>query len=505
MLEVVTLPLGEWLPDRPPTGLIGMTDAEEIIPLTEDSYAHWRALAAYSDAMTGRCIGATTFTDKDGTVNVFAGDATTLYNLNTAGGTFTDVANNSTSDYTNTALRWVFAQFGERVIATNGVDPIQSFVMGSSTDFADLAAAAPRARYCAVIKNFLMLGYVNDSGVVPQRVHWCAFDDPTDWPTLGTTDAAQKQSDNRDLHGDFGDVVGVVGNLGNADGAVIMQRGVFRVTYVGPPFVFQFDLVQGVSGCSAPGSIVTEGGICYYLSDFGFVAFDGIRAVPIGDRKIDNTFLADLNRARQGEIFGAVDPINKLIVWCYPSNGAPTTHCDRLLLFHRSLGRWTLSRQNCELVFRTMSLGYTLDGLDTIAPDIDALTTSLDSDVWVGGRLQLGAFDTSHKLAYFSGDPGRPVVKLGELEDLAMGRRGFINGLKLLGDIPSDDYQLSLEYRATQDAGFSATSGTMEGNDGFCPARLDARYARPVLRGTSATTFKSLRGVQVRLKRGGVR
>src|SRR5690606_6638888 len=127
--------------------------------------------------------------------NVFAGTAEKLYRLNTAGGAWEDVS--KAGDYstsTDPLDVWSFASFGERVIATNFTDPVQSFVMGSSTDFADLGGSPPKAKYAQTIQagglSFLMLGYVNDAsdGIVPQRVHWSAVNNPADWPTIGTND-----------------------------------------------------------------------------------------------------------------------------------------------------------------------------------------------------------------------------------------------------------------------------------------------------------------------------
>ena len=60
--------------------------------------------------------------------------------------------------------------FGDQVIATNGVDPIQSLTLGDA-NFADLqpgavgppiVGEAPRAKYLAVVKDFLMVGNTVD-------------------------------------------------------------------------------------------------------------------------------------------------------------------------------------------------------------------------------------------------------------------------------------------------------------------------------------------------------
>ena len=68
--------------------------------------------------------------------------------------------NNSTTE--NARDFWSFCQFGNRVIATNFAYNIQSFVEGTSTAFADLVSL--KAKYVAVIRDFVFAGYTNESG-----------------------------------------------------------------------------------------------------------------------------------------------------------------------------------------------------------------------------------------------------------------------------------------------------------------------------------------------------
>ena len=54
---------------------------------------------------------------------------------------------------------WTFTQFGNHVIASNGVDAPQYYLMGTSTNFANLSSIAtdgtpPTFRVSGVIKNF---------------------------------------------------------------------------------------------------------------------------------------------------------------------------------------------------------------------------------------------------------------------------------------------------------------------------------------------------------------
>lgn len=507
------IPFGEWLPDQPVTGVRGLDVCENAIPYNENAYAFAREIAANSNSLSARCIGAFTVEDKTQVVNIFAAEATKLWRLNTAGGSFAEVT--GVSLYNSATARWNFTAYGERVIATNYLNAVQSFEIGSSSAFATLNAAAPKARYCAVVGNHLMLGNLDDGadGVQPRRVRWSAFDDETDWPTAGTTTAAQKQSDFQDLvAGDAGHITGLVSNLGNADVAVFCRRGVWRGAYVGPPFIYEFNLLEGVRGCDAPGSIVSTGGLCFYWSDHGFMGFDGHTAVPIGARKIDQYFRDNVNLARLAEMFAAYDPVNKVVMWLWPSATAPSTHCDRLLCYRPEVARWSLIKQNAEAIFATMALGYTLDGLDSFNASLDAITTSLDSDVWVGGRLQVGGFTTDHRLGYFSGDVATAVFQTKEIEDDA-GRRLFCNGMRPLADFDPDSAGNLGEllfrddlYAAQGTSTPSGSSGQVTpGADGAYPFRQSARYLAGKITYSGATTFRQARGVAMNLQPEGFR
>lgn len=501
-MSTLTIPFGAWTPDLPETGSEGLVVCRNAIPYTRRHYVCARAVAAYSEnALNARCQGAIGMQSKDGTVNIFAGNATKLYRLSSSGALFDDVS--KVAGYsTDAEVLWEFAQFGDRCIATNYADAPQSFVMTSSTDFADLAALAPKARHVGVINNFVMFGNLNDAtdGVVPWRVQWSGINDATSYPASGSQAAADAQAGVRNLYGDWGNVQRVIGQLGNADGAVLMQRGMFRVSYIGPPFTFQFDPVEGVRGSPAPGSVAEAGNVVYYLSDAGFMAFDGAVATPIGTQQIDDYFFANVDRGRLARISAAVDSINKIVIWSWPSTTSPSGYNDRLLIYRYDVGRWAEITQNTQVVFRTLSLGYTLDGLDSISSSIDDLALSLDSDAWVGGRPQLGFFNSSHQLGYMEGDPLNATFETGEYED-PEDRKIYVNGVKPLIDLSGTDVQVALRYRNGEADSLTTGPTKTPGSDGIARNRIEARLMR-IRVATQGAQFVRARGVRVKYRRG---
>lgn len=397
---------GEYMPDQPPYNNPGSSNIRNVLPRTPGSYGPMPNLVAITGALTARCQGGAFARDSGANVNGFAGDATKLYHQATGSTTWTDATRTVGGAYTIPADgAWNFGIFDQRVIATNGTDPIQSYVMGSSSNFALLSSGAPNARYIAVNKSFVMVANTTDgvNGPRPQRAWWCAIGDSTNWPTLGSVAATQVQSDAQDLLGDGGWNQGMVGGLSAADFAIFQERRIWRALYVGSPAIFSFTQVDSGRGTPAPGSIIQNGPVVYYLADSGFFAFDGAQASPIGDQKIDLFFWNDVDQNNLFRISAAVDPLNKIVYWAYPAKGNSGGNPNRILAYHYALQRWTLIDQiQLEVMLRGMTTGYTLEQLDPFGT-LETLPYGLDSRVWTGGKLNLAAFDITHKLGFFSG------------------------------------------------------------------------------------------------------
>ncbi|HZS83826.1 MAG TPA: hypothetical protein VFA50_13205 [Stellaceae bacterium] len=489
------VPVAEYTPDQPDFANPGSGFVHNCLPRTAQSYGPMPSLAAYSGPLAARCQGAFAAQDASGNVNAFAGDATKLYALAAGATSWTDVS--KAGGYATAAdQRWSAAQFGSRIIMTNFADPIQSFIMGSSTAFADLAAAAPHARYLAVVRDWVVAANTFDgvNGNQPQRVWWPAIDDPTNWPTPGTSAAAAVQSDFQDLVGDAGWVQGIVGNLGAADGAIFQERAIVRMNYVGPPAIFAFTTAEGARGTPAPGSIAQLGATVYYLGEDGFYAFDGSASRPIGANKIDKTVFADLDPSYFHRISAAIDPVNKLCFWAYPGVGNSGGNPNRLLAYNWSLDRFTLSDLSCELILRSLSFGASLDGLDATGFTLETLPFSLDSRAWAGGRVMLSAFDTTHQLNYFTGPNLAATVDTGEAE-LFPGRRGLVRNLRPIVDGGVPAVALGTRDRVLDPVAFGAAVAVDA--LGNAPQRASARYHRARLTLPAGAAFTHISGVEI--------
>lgn len=489
------VPIGEWLPDMPEFQNPGSANIVNAVPRTRDSYGPALEMAPVTGALSAAAQGGMFTRDSGANVWGFAGDSSKLYK-NVSGSTdWTNIS--KVGGYTTGATeRWSFGQFGELIMATNFTDPVQQFDMSSAAVFSDLSANAPKGRYIARVNQFVMLANTNDSvdGEVPQRVWWSAIGDPTNWPTPGTISAAQLQSDYNDLMGDGGWNMGIVGGLSGADVAVFQERNVWRGQYIGPPAVFRFDAVENARGTPAPGSIVQVGPVVYYLADDGFYVFDGVQSVPLGFQKFDKTFWNEVDTTYLHRITGAADPLNTIIYWAYPgpqnSGGTP----NRILAYNYSLGRAAPIHQSVEyMIGRALTTGYTLEQLDPFGT-LETLPAPLDSRTWTGGRLNLAAFNTSHKMAFFSGPPLAATLDTSEAN---LNDRGIahVNRVWPMIDVGSAMISLGRRNRLADNVVWSdpvAISSTT----GSSGVRGSAMYHRVRITVPSAAYWSHAQGVQ---------
>lgn len=495
--NLIRLMAKEWRPDLPSVGSGYSVNVQNVLPQTEITYGPFPSFTNYATAaLNARCQGAISLKDSDGDVHTFAGTVSKLYLMTVAGPTWDDVS--IVAGYTTaTEDIWSFTQFGDIVIAANFADPIQSYTIGSSTDFANLAAAAPKAKYVAVIKDWLFAANTYDAsdGFVPWRVWWSAYNDPTSWPTPGSSAAAAAQSDFNDIVGEGNGIQGIIGNLGTADGAVFFEHGVWRINYSGPPTVFSFSIAEGVRGTPAPGSIAQLGALVYYLGEDGFYVFDGTSSLPIGAEKVDKTFFADLDPSYVYRVCAAIDPVNKNVLWAYPGAGNNQGNPNKIIAYNWVTKTWGNAVVDMEIIFQSLAFGYSLDGLDTISSSLDALPFSLDSAAYAGGAAVLAGFDLNHYLGYFNGTAMAPIVDTEEIQPFN-GQRTFVRNVRPIVDgnvTPTVAIGTRLESETT----VMFNAGTAMNSLGWCPQRTNGQYTRARITLPAASVFRHIQGVEI--------
>lgn len=384
---------GQWTPDKP--GIAGnLTEAKNVLP-TPSGYGLLNGTANLSNAASqslltvfpGRWAGATT---------LFSAGATKLFKFDPANANQTDVSRVA-SAYSSTEF-WQFTQFGAQVIAANGVDKLQAWDMTSASKFVDLAAAAPTASFVTVVRDFVVAG---KTATYPNRVLWSDINNETNW-----TAGSGSQADNQDIP-DGGEIRGLTGG---EFGIVLMERGLYRMTYIGAPLFFQFDNIARNVGCYESRSVTQYGPMTFFLSDDGFFMTDGQQVKPIGVDRVDRWFYSNADPSQFSKMSAAVDPVNKLVIWSFRD----IFNVQKLLMYNWAADKWSHADSGADYIAGIASASTTLEQLDNISASLDALPASLDSRLWTGGKLILGGV-ASTKIVTFAGSALTGTINTGDL------------------------------------------------------------------------------------------
>ena len=266
----------------------------------------------FSATVVGAIVTVTRATVGNNNLTNVSSDTVRLTTTNFYGGT---PLTGSATDYIT------FTQFGNYIIASNGVDAAQYYLMGTSTAFTDLSTIStsgtvPTFKVSGVVRDFLVTGnHVGESN----RIQWSGIND------LATWESGTKQADLQDLPGSGGQITHITsGEISY----VFRQNQIVRMDYVGGATVFRLSVISPNRGAVLGRTVCQDNRRVFFYADDGFYELNGDQVVSIGVEKVNRFFDLDLNKAYTDRICAAVDPFNQLAMWLYPSasNTSNTTN-----------------------------------------------------------------------------------------------------------------------------------------------------------------------------------
>jgi hypothetical protein len=536
-MPVQRISFKDWLPDQPSV-LDTVSEANNVIPLAV-GYGAFKSAVNYSGAAAedlNNCFAAKVNAD----VSIFAGGSSKLFKVSSTDLSMEDVS--KSGGYTG-INRWQFVQFGNYTLASNGSEKIQYFDVNVSTDFADLAAAAPVAKYITVVRDFVVGANIG-AGTYPSRVQWSDINDATDW-----TAGAASQSDYQELP-DGGDITGITGG---EFGIVFLEKAIVRMSYIGSPLFFQFDTISRNVGCIEGGSIAQYGGVSYFLSDDGFYSCNGQQVTGIGAEKVDRYFFNNANIGDIDSISTAVDPERNLVIWNYTTVSGNRA----LLIYNFETQKWCEADTDVDYLSTLATTGTTLDGIDSAynvnagsfivgkqytirtvgttsftgigavantvgvlftatgvgsgtgvaidmaasaaaAKTIDTLTTTLDDRLYAGGKFLFGGVRDT-KIITFTGTPATASIITNDLE------YGYNSVITLIRpSVDSGSASVSVASRRMLDDTITYGSSVTASQEDRCSVRSAGRYHRVSLTPTGANWFSAI-GMDIEYSEQGTR
>lgn len=474
----VTLEFGPWEPDAALLDGVQAPEARNVIP-AQRGYRPMHGLAPAQFAALPEQVRAG-FSKKDGD--------TLLTYMATAGGIYALEAGEWVGKHSGAAVSEgrVLLDYGMSLYALFGRELLKADISGGVTSVFAAVDDAPGAEVMGVVRDFLVLGRLTEH---QNGIQWSAIDDPTSWPAIGTDEAQYAQSD-RQIFPVGGCVQAVVGGVGGVDGLVFLEDAIQRMTYVGTPYIFQFDPVDRDRGLLAPHSPVVAGALCLYLSEDGWRVTDGSTVKGIGVERIDQWFFDTCDQARIVETRGVHDAQNRLALWTFASPTAPAGVHDRLLVYNYAVDRWSHAVLNTETLFTDYTRGLTLEELDRYGVLGDLPFASLDSGALKPGRLGVFAVTDGHRLANISGPTLEAVIDTAERG----GERLMCHGFRPLVD--SGAAQVMPLFRSRQQDERRGGRYSRQMRDGVCRQHLSTAYLAARVMVPAGDAWRSAVGVE---------
>jgi hypothetical protein len=476
------IPFAVYAPDRPVLESTTTGYVNNVIPLGE-SYGPIKELLTTGNALTARCQGAASFRGEDGTTVTFAGDATKLYLWD--GTAWDDVSRLAGGAYAAEATgRWTFEQFGNTVVATNGIDAPQEWTIGTSSNFIALPGSPPVARYVATVRDFLFFAHLSS---VISGIRWSSQFDSNVW-TIGVNQADEQTFQNE------GRITGIVGGQYVV---VLQEHGIHKGTYVGPSNIFQFDQITADRGCMIPGSVATIEQTIIFADNDGFYRLDGGEIItPIGVDLVNKFFWNNVDQNNLGRVWSTIDHRTMLYWISYPSTASTNGEPDSILIYSIQRNKWARASFGEHVLFTMFDdLSVDLDtDVDTADQNLDgADLPSFDSEIYFGSPIPVfAAFASTFKVGFFTGNNLAAEVDTIEAQ-LGKGRRVMVDNVSPIADGGTLSVKLATRDRPNDAATFG--SYVSQNNSGECRFRSSAKQHRARVMVASGGTWTHMQGV----------
>ena len=365
---MTNLPMGEFRPSLNDLNSKFTSSVVNVLPQA-DGYGPFPEFDPMLEKLPGEFRGGFTATNNsDGQRTIFAATSTNLYRLGATGG-WISVSKNNTA-YTSLGInnKWYFVQLGNTVVATHERVPMQSYVLGSSSAFADLSTDAPRAAYISIVEQAIMASGIPTNR---NRIQWSDFNDPTAWAIETGSNAGM-----RDLP-DGGPVNGPV--TGGEFAFIFQEEAIRRISITSGPEIFIIERLIFGTGVQFPETLVELNEGIFFLSTKGFAYLSRTGELNFAGREaVDRHFFRDYDPGQPTYLISGLKltRTNQVLI-SYRSRGGQEFF-DRILVFDTDINRWSQLRISGQFMF---SLSRPVDSLETLAQGGADIITAVSSDL----------------------------------------------------------------------------------------------------------------------------
>ena len=250
------------------------------------------------------------------------------------------------SDFTSQITQWSLDNIGEDIVANRrgssinfydtdaSATPLRATLVSGATNSTPTTVnsiiVSPNDRHLVCLGSNQFNTTASPTGTFdPMTVRWSNQEDITNWvPSLSSTAGETVLTDGTEI----------VGGVRSRNAINIWtDNSLWTMTFVGPPFTFQFQQLGSNCGLIAPHAAVDYDGISVWMGYDNFYVFDG--QVKNLDCTVRRFIFDRLNRDQKDKIFAGINSEFKEVIWLYPSKDSE--ECDSYVIWSPSENYWT--------------------------------------------------------------------------------------------------------------------------------------------------------------------
>lgn len=327
-MGIVEIPIDKgWIPDFPNYEIAkigGLSTAVNVYPVAGGYIKAPGPQIFNNTAVLGTPLNGFTFEDSMGIYRNFLGTSIKLYRFTET--QMTDVTRIG-GDYN--ATHWSFENYGDWVLATNGVDDIQVMKSPSNAHFESLAGSPPKAKYMLFTHGHLILANLIDNGIAaPKRIRWSARENIEDWQQSLITGADFQ---------DFPDMEGSITGIGRlGENFIITSKNSITIGYyIGGSYTFGFKInAYSNIGCYFPNSFISIGDAVFFWDRNAIYMLTPNGIKNISANRVQKTIFDWVNIKYNNRVSVAHDKDNNLIIWASPSWGSFDGKSDVIIVYN---------------------------------------------------------------------------------------------------------------------------------------------------------------------------
>lgn len=487
--------LGPWTPDFGPLGNTGVVEAKNVLPHIQGYKPLRNPLGIkLPGSLSGMKITGAVWVDGIIQPSFFVSTAPNA--SNTLAKIFWSNETTAWTDKTqvtasiSTTHFYQFTRFGNLVIAGGGIgmrtaQKITLSFNGVGANFENLGGTPGACRYVTTIRDFVVLSEQSSSSD-HNMIKWSALGNAEDWTVSATT-----QSDEQTIQSE----TEITALVGGEYGLIFSAYAIYRMNYIGPPAIFQFDKISDVG--AYPGAVTKLNDNVYFIGPQGFgVVRGGYEALILSSDSIDQYLRDEMPSKVAGATAGspilASDPRDRVVAISYLDRatleGAENQR-TRIIFYDESLDRFSRASLTHQWIFSAY---------------IRRWNTTASRGFSVSYEHMIALIDESRNLAVFEGENRHALIETGEGQMNESGRTFVNQVIPYVNGTHAPMVRVGVRERQHQTVSFGATV-TANVTNGVAPVRAAGRFHRLRIYMSASASWSLMTGFEIQGKPDGVR